>query len=87
MTQTGSSLLVMSGRTQKHGRSISRHVLHGEEVMYRSDTQEDAPRMQDSKERNIVHFVHKVLQVFIGKFMTPNHGNYERNNHPYLRRV
>ena len=66
---------------------VNRRMLHGEEVMYRPNTQEDAPEMQDSRERNIVHLVNKVLQVFIGKFMTPNHGNYRRNNLRYLRRV
>ena len=66
---------------------VNRRILHGEGLMYGLNTGEDAPEMQDSRRKNAVHLVHKVLQVFIGKFMTPNHGNYRRNNLRYLRRV
>ena len=40
---------------------VNRRIFHGERLMYGLNTEEDAPEMQDSRERNTVHFVNKVL--------------------------
>ena len=58
---------------------VNRRILHGEGLMYGLNTEEDAPRVQDSRKRNAVHTVQKMLQIFIGESMTANHGNYGRN--------